>query len=247
MTKKKVTVGPSESMSKSKKNTIDPEEMINMYGADSIRWFMLSDSPPDRDIQWSNAGVAAAHKFIQRVWLLTNKIVERKNIKSSAEDEKNFLVKINKYLFKITNLIEKFQLNVAIANIYETIRFLEENLEKNVSNQCFFKSQANIMKAMMPFTPHLSCECLSKLEGKDFYPKIEWPKIEKSLLIDEKVTIVIQVNGKKRGLISAKKDLAEEEAIKEAKKVENIEKNLKDKKIVKNIFVKNKIINFITT
>ena len=245
--KSKVTVGPPEAMSKSKKNVVDPESMIKIYGADAIRWFMLSDSPPDRDIQWSNEGVAAAHKFIQRVWLLTNKIVERKNKKSSAEDEKNFIVKTNKYLFKITSLIEKFQLNVAIANIYETVRFLEENLEKSVSNQCFLKSQANIMKAMMPFTPHLSCECLSKLEEKDFYPKIEWPKIEESLLIDEKVTIVIQVNGKKRGLISAKKDIAEEDAVKEAKKIENIEKNLKDKKIVKNIFVKNKIINFITT
>ena len=245
--KSKVTVGPPEAMSKSKKNVIDPESMIKIYGADAIRWFMLSDSPPDRDIQWSNEGVAAAHKFIQRVWLLTSKIVERENKKSSTEDEKNFLVKVNKYLFKITSLIEKFQLNVAIASIYETVRFLEENLEKSVSNQSFLKSLSNLMKAMMPFTPHLSCECLSKLEEKDFYPKIEWPKIEKSLLVDNKVTIVIQVNGKKRGLISAKKDIAEEEAIKEAKKVANIEKNLKDKKIVKNIFVKNKIINFITT
>ena len=245
--KSKVTVGPPEAMSKSKKNVIDPESMIKIYGADAIRWFMLSDSPPDRDIQWSNEGVAAAHKFIQRVWLLTSKIVERENKKSSAEDEKNFLVKVNKYLFKITSLIEKFQLNVAIASIYETVRFLEENLEKSVSNQSFLKSLSNLMKAMMPFTPHLSCECLSKLEEKDFYRKIEWPKIEKSLLVDNKVTIVIQVNGKKRGLISAKKDIAEEEAIKEAKKVANIEKNLKDKKIVKNIFVKNKIINFITT
>ena len=103
------------------------------------------------------------------------------------------------------------------------------------------------MKAMMVFTPHLSYECLSKLEGKDFYSKIEWPKIEKSFLVDDKVTIVIQVNGKKRGLILTKKDIGEKEVIKEARKVENIEKNLKDKKIVKNIFVKNKIINFITT
>ena len=140
---------------------------------------------------------------------------------------------------------EKFQLNVAIASIYETIRCLEENLEKNVSNQCFLKCQINVMKAMMIFTPHLSYECLSKLEGKDFYSKIEWPKIERSLLVDDKVTIVIQVNGKKRGLISTKKDISEKEAIKEAKKVANVEKNLKDKKIVKNIFVKNKIINFI--
>jgi len=134
---------------------------------------------------------------------------------------------------------------VAIASIYETVRFLEENLEKNVSKQCFLKSLANLMKAMMPFTPHLSCECLSKLEGKDFYPKIEWPKIEKSLLVDDKVTIVIQVNGKKRGLISAKKDVGEKEVIKEARKIENIERYLKDKKIIKNIFIKNKIINFI--
>tara|TARA_Y100001970_G_scaffold284123_1_gene400826 strand:+ start:6869 stop:9382 length:2514 start_codon:yes stop_codon:yes gene_type:complete len=245
--KSNVTVGPPEAMSKSKKNVIDPETMIKVYGADAIRWFMLSDSPPDRDIQWSKEGVSAAHKFIQRVWTLNCKTTERKERKVSKEEEKNFLSKINKYLFKITSLIEKFQLNVAIATIYETIRFMEENLEKNVSNKHFLASQCNIMKAMMVFTPHLSSECLSKLEGKDFYPNIEWPKIEKSLLVDEKVTIVIQVNGKKRGLITVKKDVAEEEVIKEAKKVENIEKNLKDKKIAKNIFVKNKIINFITT
>ena len=98
----------------------------------------------------------------------------------------------------------------------------------------------------MPFMPHLSCECLSKLEGKDFYSKIEWPNVEKALLVDDEVTIVIQVNGKKRGLISVRKDIAEEEVIKKAKKIENIQKNLKDKKIVRNIFVKNKIINFIT-
>ena len=131
------------------------------------------------------------------------------------------------------DLIEKFQLNVAIANIYETIRLLEENIEKNVSNKHFLASQCNIMKAMMVFTPHLSSECLSKLEGKDFYSKIEWPKIEKSLLVDDKVTIVIQVNGKKRGLISAKKDVVEKEVIKEARKIENIERYLKDKKIIK--------------
>ena len=94
--------------------------------------------------------------------------------------------------------------------------------------------------------PHLSCECLSKLEGKDFYRKIEWPKVNKSFLTDEEIIIVVQINGKKRGLISTKKDVSEKEVLAEAKKIENIEKNLKDKKILKNIFVKNKIINFIT-
>tara|TARA_B100000959_G_scaffold196236_1_gene205213 strand:+ start:1678 stop:4191 length:2514 start_codon:yes stop_codon:yes gene_type:complete len=245
--KSKVTVGPPEAMSKSKKNVVDPESMIKIYGADAIRWFMLSDSPPDRDIQWSNEGVAAAHKFIQRVWVLNGKVIDRKNKKYSTDEEKDFLIKINKYLHKITNLIEKFHLNVAIASIYEVIRLLEESLSKNISGKCFLKSQASIMRAMMPFTPHLSCECLSKLEEKNFYSKIEWPQINESFLVDDKVTIVIQINGKKRGLISTKKDIKEKEVVREAKKIENIEKNLKDKKVIKNIFIKNKIINFITT
>ena len=99
---------------------------------------------------------------------------------------------------------------------------------------------------MMPFVPHLSCECLEKLEGNGFYEKIQWPKVDKSLLDDQEITLVVQVDGKKRGLIVTKKNLSEKDALIEAKKIENIKKNLKDKKIVKKIFVKNKIINFIT-
>jgi len=245
--KSKIIIGPAEAMSKSKKNVVDPESMINIYGADAIRWFMLSDSPPDRDIQWSNEGVAAAHRFVQRVWLLNENILKRKEAKVSEKEEKNLLTKTNKYIHKITNLIEKFQLNVAIATIYEAIRFFEENLTKNVKNQILLQSQANLMKVLMPFMPHLSCECISKIEGENFYSTIEWPKVEKSLLVEEEVIIVVQVNGKKRGLFSTKKDTAEQEAIDRAKKIENIEKNLKNKKIIKKIFVKNKIVNFITT
>ena len=245
--KSKIIIGPPEAMSKSKKNVIDPESMINIYGADAIRWFMLSDSPPDRDIQWSNEGVAAAHKFVQRIWLLNEKILNRKDVNSSEEVEKDFFSKVNKYLDRITNLIEKFQLNVAIASIYEAVRFMEENLKKTIKNQRFLECQTNLIKTIMPFMPHLSCECLSKLEGDDFYSKIKWPKIEKTLLADSNVVIVIQVNGKKRGLISVKKDTEEKDLVQKAKKVENIDKNLKDKKVVKQIFVRNKIINFITT
>ncbi|MBO6488257.1 MAG: leucine--tRNA ligase [Pelagibacteraceae bacterium] len=242
----KVIVGPSEAMSKSKKNIIDPENMIKIYGADAIRWFMLSDSPPDKDIQWSNEGVSASYKFIQRIWNLNLKILEKKDETISASEEKKFLIKFNKYLFKISNLIEKFHLNVAVANIYEITHLLEESLLKNIGKKCLLDTQSKIMKIMMPFMPHLSCECLSKLEGKDFYGKIEWPKVNKSFLTDEEIIIVIQINGKKRGLISTKKDVSEKEVLAEAKKIENVEKNLKDKKILKNIFVKNKIINFIT-
>ncbi len=243
----KVKIGPSEAMSKSKKNIVDPESMIKIYGADAVRWFILSDSPPERDVQWSTEGVSAANKFVQRIWSLNNKILEKKDEKPDLEIEKKFLSKFNDYIYKITDLIEKFQLNVAIAKMHEITNLLEENLEKKLSKENLLKSQIKFIKIMMPFVPHSSCECLSKLEGKNFYQEIKWPKADKSLLEDQEVTLVVQINGKKRGLIIAKKDLSEKEVLVQAKKIENIKKNLKDKKIVKNIFVKNKIINFITT
>ncbi len=243
----KVKVGPSEAMSKSKKNIVDPESMIKIYGADAVRWFILSDSPPDRDVQWSTEGVSAAHKFIQRIWGLNNKILDKKNEKSDNDIEKKFLTKFNEYLFKISDLIENFNLNVAIAKIYEITSLFEDNVTKKLSNKILLESQVKFIKVIMPFAPHLACECLSKLEGVNFYDEIQWPKGDKSLLKDQEVTLVVQVNGKKRGLIVAKKDLSEKEALIEAKKIDNIKKNLKDRKILKNIFVKNKIINFIIT
>ena len=127
----KVEVGPSEAMSKSKKNIVDPESMIKIYGADAVRWFILSDSPPERDVQWSTEGVSAAHKFIQRIWILNNKISEKKDEKLQIENEKKFLSKFNDYIFKITDLIENFNLNVAVAKIYEITNLFEDNLEKN--------------------------------------------------------------------------------------------------------------------
>ena len=243
----KIRVGPSEAMSKSKKNIVDPESMIKIYGADAVRWFILSDSPPERDVQWSTEGVSAAHKFIQRIWNLNNKVLENKNKEKEPNEEKKFLAKFNNYLFKTSELIEKFQLNVAVAKIHEMTNLLEESLLKKISLEKIRESQIQFIKLIMPFMPHLSCECLDKLEGKGFYEKIKWPEGNKSLLKDQEITLVVQINGKKRGLFLAKKDLPEKDALLEAKKIENIKKNLKDKKIIKNIFVKNKIINFITT
>ena len=245
MNKSEIIVGPPEAMSKSKKNVIDPESMINIYGADAIRWFMLSDSPPDRDIQWSNEGVSSAHKFVQKLWLTNKKILERKDVDKSIKEENYFLTKINKYLFKITNLIEKFHLNVAVANFYEVTHLLNISITKKISNKCLKESQIKIMKTIMPFIPHLASECLIELEGKEFYLKSEWPKINNALLEENDVTIVVQINGKKRGLLSVIKDLDEKDAVAKAKNIENIKKNLNNKKVLKNIFVKNKVINFI--
>ena len=120
--KKRVVLGSSEAMSKSRKNIVDPEEMINIYGADSIRWFMLSDSPPEKDVQWSTEGVSAAFKFIQKLWKLNNEILNKKDSMSKSED--NGLKKaVNKTVYNVTKNLENFQYNVVIANIHEIYNF----------------------------------------------------------------------------------------------------------------------------
>ena len=238
--KKKVFVGPSEAMSKSKKNVIDPEKMIKSYGADAVRWFILSDSPPEKDVQWSQQGVNAAYKFLQKIYNLNNSIKNRSDTKTG--DEIEFRSSFNNYIFKITNLIENFQLNVAVANIYEIYSLFNTNLKLKVSNKCLKENFINFMKILVPFTPFLAHECLEQLGVKTIN---NWPKAEKNLIDKQKVKIAIQINGKTREIIQVEKDLDEKSVISETKKNEKIQKNLMNKKITRTIFVKNKIINYL--
>jgi len=236
----KVIVGPSESMSKSKKNVIDPENMIKSFGADAVRWFILSDSPPEKDVQWSNQGVNAAYKFLQKIYNLSNLIIARDDKK--PEKDKEFEVKINNYIFKITNLIENLHLNVVIANIYSVYSIFTEYSEKEVSNICLKRNLSKLMKILIPFTPHLANECLEQLGEKKVN---EWPKVNDELILSEKIKLAIQINGKTREIIEVRKDLDEKDAISESKKNKRIINNLINKKIIKIIFVKNKIINYL--
>ena len=122
---------------------------------------------------------------------------------------------------------------------------MNDSIAKNISSECLRNTQAKIMKILMPFVPHIASECLFELEGKNFYHSNEWPAFDKSLLEEKNVTFVIQINGKKRGLLSTIKNIEEKEVVAKAKNIENIKKNLINKKIIKSIFVKNKVINFI--
>ena len=129
--RKKVTVGSSEAMSKSKKNIVDPEEMINIYGADSIRWFMLSDSPPERDVQWSTEGVSAAFKFIQKLWKLNNEILNKEEDSKSQSHDLMLQKAVNKTVYNITKNLDNFQYNVVIANIHEIYNLLYDHVINN--------------------------------------------------------------------------------------------------------------------
>ena len=236
----KIIVGPSESMSKSKKNVIDPEQMISTYGADAVRWFILSDSPPERDVQWSDQGVNAAYKFLQKIYNLNHEIIIRKDKKGL--DDENLNLETNNYITKITNFIENFNLNVAIANAYTIYNVFNKALTLNISNTCLKNNFILFLKTLIPFTPHIAYECL-ELQSQD-YENVLWPIVNKNIKIQEKVKIAVQINGKTKQIIEMDKDLNEKEIFNQFKN-EKVYQQLNNKKINKTIFVKNRIINYL--
>jgi leucyl-tRNA synthetase len=238
--KSKVTIGPPESMSKSKKNTIDPEIMIEQYGADAVRWFVLSDSPPDKDVLWSDNGVAASNKFLQKIWNLCLTIINRTNIKTDKKRDVELSTKVEILASKIDAAIDTFKLNVAIAHFYDAYNTLSSYLSLEVSNKVLNSSIIKIIKLMIPFTPHIANEILDLLKCNS---KNKWPKIEKELL--NEIKFAIQVNGRTRDVITLKKDVSQDVIEKEIKKNTRVSKYISGKEIIKTIFVKNKILNFI--
>jgi len=246
--KKKVVVGPSESMSKSKKNTIDPETMVESYGADAVRFFILSDSPPEKDVQWSDQGMQASYKFTQKFWNLNTEIKEiinRNNKKNSKENKTNVEMSTftNQIIKKITYNLENFHYNVIIANFHEIYNFLSKLKQHEISNiEDFKQNYINILIVMSPVLPHLISECLYELEVKD---TSFWPEIDTKYLEEKSVNIVIQINGKKRDLINCDKDISEEELFEKIKVKDGLRKYFENKQIIKKIYVKNKIVNFI--
>ncbi len=236
----KIIVGPSESMSKSKKNVIDPESMIKKYGADAVRWFILSDSPPEKDVQWSDQGVNSAYKFLQKIYNLNNLILLRLEKKQTQDLELDF--KINNYIIKITELINNFSLNVVVANVYSIYNLLFQSMGKEVSNNCFKKNYCKFLKILIPFIPHIANECLEQLGEKNVDT---WPEIERKLNINEDIKIAVQINGKTRKVIVVSKNLNEKDIMNECLKDKKLGELLNTNKILKTVFVKNKIINYL--
>ncbi len=239
---KKVTVGPSESMSKSKKNTIDPEEIIENYGADSARLFILSDSPPEKDIQWSDEGIASSHKFVQKLWQL-NKLISNEILKNHTEDYSNSLTRYtNQFLKKMTENLINFSYNKLIANLHEMYSFVSHEIKKGYKKNTLIENYSKILITMMPIIPHFASECIYQ---NNFKIDHTWPSFDENMIIEENVNFVVQINGKKRGLVQTSKDISEEKLIKLIMTDNNLIKYFKDKIIRRKIFVRGKLINFI--
>ena len=238
---KLISVGPSESMSKSKKNTIDPENIFINYGADSARLFILSDSPPEKDVQWSEEGITSSYKFIQKLWGLNEKIVDE--MKKNHKNDSNIEIEkyTNKFLKKIHDNLESFSYNKIIANLHEMYSFLIKQINMPYTKNTLHENYKKILITMTPIIPHFANECLELINVKDQ----SWPEIDNKMLKDDLINIVIQINGKKRGLIKTKPGISEEKIFDIINKDETLTKYFNQKEIKRKIYIKDKLINII--
>ncbi len=239
---KKIKKGPSESMSKSKKNTIDPQTIIDNYGADAVRLFILSDSPPEKDIQWSERGMEASYKFIQKLWLLHKKITTYNSNEGGDKNDEEINIFINNMIDKITKNLENFHYNVIIANLHETYNFLIEMIKQNLDSKNLLQNYIKILLILNPILPHFSSECLEQIEYKK---NLSWPLVNKKFLLKKEFIIVIQINGKKKDLIITDKEIDEKKLLEQINSNEKTSKLLGNAKIKKVIYIKNKLINLI--
>ena len=241
----KVIKGDSQAMSKSKKNIIDPDDIIKIYGADAVRWFILSDSPPDRDIQWTDSGIQGAFKYIQKIWRICEKIKIYK--KEKDETDNKFLIKTDVLIKEITECIEKFHINVAVAKLYIFLNNLNEEIDKKTLNEKdIINAYKKYLVIISAFIPYIANECWEKITNENNLSSQEWPKIENALIKKDHFDIVIQINGKKRAIINAINNENEENIFSKSLAIKNIKVILEEKTIIKKIFIKNKLLNIVT-
>jgi leucyl-tRNA synthetase len=239
-----VRVGPSESMSKSKKNTIDPEKIIEKFGADSVRLFILSDSPPEKDVQWSEEGMISSYKFIQKLWILNQKIIEEIEA-NHPPSSNNSLEKIsNQFVKNVSDNINNFSYNKIIANFHEMYLSLNKIVLNKIEKRKLIENYKKILIAMNPVIPHFSNECLELFDQKE---EIKWPEINEKILVEHNKNFVIQINGKTRGIIEAEKDISEENLLAKINQNLKLKNYIEGKSIKKKIFIPEKLINIIVS
>ena len=213
-----------------------------MFGADAVRLFILSDSPPEKDVQWSDEGMKSSYKFIQKLWVLNHKIIEE--IKADhPPGSDNSIEKISNHFVKnVTNNIDNFAYNKIIANFYEMYSSLNKIILKKIEKKKLIENYKKILITMSPVIPHFTEECLELIGEKE---QIVWPRINEDFLIEDEKKFVVQINGKTREVILANKDITEENLLIKINENLKLKKYIEGKSIKKKIFIPEKLINLI--
>ncbi|WP_170444318.1 leucine--tRNA ligase [Ruegeria arenilitoris] len=235
-----VEIIPSAKMSKSKKNVVDPVSIISAFGADTARWFVLSDSPPERDVEWTAAGAEAAHKHLSRVHRIVSEIAAS-DAPANAEDEA-LLREMHKTIHDVTGGVESFGFNASIAKLYA---FTNTLAKSKAGAQAKRQAAKTLAQLMSPMTPHLSEELWQMLGGDGLVALAPWPVADESMLVDDTVTLPIQINGKRRAEISVAKDLDKTQVERIALSTEAVQKALDGAAPKKVIVVPGRIVNVV--
>jgi leucyl-tRNA synthetase len=250
-----IIVGAVESMSKSKKNVVDPDDIIARYGADTARWFMLSDTPPERDIEWTEGGVEGAYRFLQRLWRLVQDVAALPAAAGTLTDDPRGLAirkDAHKALDRVTHAIEGLRFNSAVAFIYSLTNLLDASVSDYKSENYYnsislaLRESADILVHIVaPMMPHLAEECWAALGHATVLAETAWPKADPALLLDDTITIAVQVNGKRRDELTIARDAAKEDIEAAALKLDNVVRAIGGRKIKKVVVVPQRIINVV--
>ena len=248
-------IGSIEKMSKSRKNLVDPDDIISHYGADCARWFMLSDSPPERDVIWTEAGVAGAGRFIQRVWRIVDDIAERFPKQPSLPAEPttygpaamDVRKAAHRALDGVGRSIEALRFNVAVAQTHEFCNVLQASLTASADGLPTAIREASelLIRMVGPMMPHLAEECWARLGYNTLLANEPWPAADPALLVDDSVTIAVQVNGKRRDELLISRTAANAEVEAAALKLEPVIRALEGRPVKKVIVVPQRIVNVV--
>ncbi len=240
-TGEEVQVVPSAKMSKSKNNVVDPLSIISAFGADTARWFVLSDSPPERDVEWTASGAEAAHKHLNRVWTLCDKIGDMDPAATGQGDE-DLLREMHKAIRDVTLGIESFGFNAAIAKLYGFTATLAKSKAGHAAQRQAIMTLAQLMS---PMTPHLAEDIWAHQGGEGLVVNAAWPVADEAMLVEDTVTLPIQVNGKRRGEITVAKDMPKDDVEKLALASEAVQRSLDGASPKKVIVVPGRIVNVV--
>jgi leucyl-tRNA synthetase len=241
-----ISIGAIEKMSKSKKNVVDPDEIIASYGADTARWFMLSDSPPERDVIWTEEGVQGAARFVQRVWRLVNEIAEMPPTGDADGGASQSVVKAaHKALADVERTIETLGFNRAVAAIYTLTNELEAALRARGGRDAMTDAARMLVQMLAPMMPHLAESAWERLGGEGLVAAAPWPKLDRTLLVESEITLPVQVNGRKRAdvTVAADADSATVEA--EVRRIDAVIRALEGRPVKKIIVVPGRIVNVV--